>query len=183
MLNLKIKSILIYFLFYFFTSNRLLAQDPFRNKINSVFQNVDKSQVPTKFLMEYGCPFVPMNAFNGNLADSVKTDITMWRMAYASYLTSHVDASSISVPLLRIMNQKINATDSINNAISVPLLFVNYNDLRPDALTSVFQNKNGDYFIGGYSNSIDGDFNENAGFYFITYKIENQILTKKIVKM
>ena len=170
------------FLFIIFSAN-LLAQNPYQTKINSVFQNVDKSQVPTKFLMDFGVPFVPLNAFNGTLVDSVKTDITMWRMAYASYLTSHVDASSISVPLLRIMNQKINATDSINNAISVPLLFVNYNDLRPDALTSVFQNKNGDYFIGGYSNSIDGDFNENAGFYFITYKIENQILTKKIVKM
>ncbi len=36
-----------------------------------------------------------------------------------------------------------------------------------DAFTSVFQNKNGDYFIGAYSNSTDGDFDENAGKYDI----------------
>ncbi len=36
-----------------------------------------------------------------------------------------------------------------------------------DAFYSVFQNKNGDYFIGGNSTSKDGDFNENAGKYDI----------------
>ena len=29
-----------------------------------IFQNIDKSQIPTNFLEEYGCPMLPMATFN-----------------------------------------------------------------------------------------------------------------------
>ena len=142
------------FLFIIFSAN-LLAQNPYQTKINSVFQNVDKSQVPTKFLMDFGVPFVPLNAFNGTLVDSVKTDITKWRMAYAALLTSYVGTSSLAVPMLNAVNTSIQKADSINNAISVPLMYHNYNDLRPDAVAAGLMTVNNEqiYDVAGRSSS------------------------------
>lgn len=39
--------------------------DILRNKLDFIFQYVDKSQVPTGYLEEYGPGFVPLFSFNG----------------------------------------------------------------------------------------------------------------------
>jgi hypothetical protein len=62
--------------------------DPLRNQLNSVFTNIDKSQVPTGFLEEYGVPLLPLDVFNGVLTDSNKVDIATWRMVYSTLQTS-----------------------------------------------------------------------------------------------
>ena len=57
-----------------------------------------------------------------------------------------------------------------------------YGGSGSDALTSVFQNKNGDYFIGGYSNSIDGDFKDSAGkfdIWILKLNIKGDLIWKK----
>ena len=78
------------FLFIIFSAN-LLAQNPYQTKINSVFQNVDKSQVATQFLKESGYPFLAIDRFNGtNLADTTLVDMDSWRMLYGTLLTSYV---------------------------------------------------------------------------------------------
>jgi hypothetical protein len=43
---------------------------------------LDKSQVPTGFLEDYGAPFIPMAAYNGQLSDSNKIEISLWRLLY-----------------------------------------------------------------------------------------------------
>jgi hypothetical protein len=43
---------------------------------------LDKSQVPTGFLEDYGAPFIPMAAFNGNLSDSNNIEINLWCLLY-----------------------------------------------------------------------------------------------------
>jgi hypothetical protein len=35
-----------------------------------IMQPLDKNQIPTGFLGEYGCPMLPMATFNGTLTDS-----------------------------------------------------------------------------------------------------------------
>ncbi|MGI8584489.1 MAG: hypothetical protein ACR2KX_20050 [Chitinophagaceae bacterium] len=41
--------------------------DALRNNLNTIFQNIDKSQVPTGFLEEYGADLVPLDVFNWQL--------------------------------------------------------------------------------------------------------------------
>ncbi len=61
----------------------LFAQtDALRTKLNSIFQNIDKSQVPTGYLEEYGAGLLPLNIFNGLLTDSNRLDINLWRTLY-----------------------------------------------------------------------------------------------------
>jgi PKD-like domain len=104
--------------------------------VNSVFQNVNKTQVPTQFLREYGYPFLPINVFNGTLVDSNRTDIDAWRMVYASFLTSYVGTTAPSVPTLSTINTALENSQTTSTAIPIVLLHANYNDLRSDALTA-----------------------------------------------
>lgn len=42
-----------------------------------IFQPVDKNQIPTGFLEEYGCPMLPAATFNGMLSDSNRIDMNI----------------------------------------------------------------------------------------------------------
>ena len=42
-----------------------------------IFQPIDKSQITTGFLEEYGCPMLPAATFNGTLTDSNKIDMNL----------------------------------------------------------------------------------------------------------
>ena len=93
------------FIFFFIVNSYLLtAQDAYQTKIASIFQNVDKSQVPTKHLKEFGYNFMPMDVFNGILADTNVLDMTAWRLLYGSFLTSHVEKSILAIPILNAVN-------------------------------------------------------------------------------
>ena len=49
---------------------------------------LNKSQVPTGFLEDYGAPFIPMTAFNGSLSDSNNIEISLWRLLYFQLFAS-----------------------------------------------------------------------------------------------
>lgn len=38
--------------------------DPVREKLDSVFQHVDKTQIPTGYLKEYGAELMPIHCIN-----------------------------------------------------------------------------------------------------------------------
>ena len=44
-----------------------------------IMQPLDKNQIPTGFLEEYGCPMLPTATFNGTLTDSNRIDMNLWR--------------------------------------------------------------------------------------------------------
>jgi len=114
----------------------VLAQDAYQIKVASIFQNVDKSQVPTQYLKEFGYSFMPMDYFKGVLADTNVLDMTAWRLLYGSFYSSYVGNTSPSVPALSAVNSIIKNYETSSDAIPISLLYVNYNDLRPDAITS-----------------------------------------------
>lgn len=64
--------------------------DVLRNQLNSIFQYVDKSQVPTGYLEEYGPRMVPFDIFNGVLTDSNRVDTDLWELLYGSILASRI---------------------------------------------------------------------------------------------
>ena len=48
--------------------------DPLRDKLDSIFKFIDKAQIPTGYLKEYGSEMVPLHLFNGLLNDSNKVE-------------------------------------------------------------------------------------------------------------
>ncbi len=52
-----------------------------------IFQPIDKNQIPTGFLEEYGCPMLPPATFNGTLTDSNRIDMNLWRTLYLQLQT------------------------------------------------------------------------------------------------
>ena len=62
--------------------------DPLRQKLDSIFQDVDKSQIPTGYLKEYGSEFLPLHWFNGLLTDSnAVNSLDIFRTAYCDMVT------------------------------------------------------------------------------------------------
>lgn len=58
--------------------------DSLRLTLDNIFAHIDKSQVPTGFLKEYGAEFVNLPRFNGILTDSNYVNAIAWNYIYAS---------------------------------------------------------------------------------------------------
>ncbi len=127
---------LLSFLVLLLSAQSLLSQTTFRAKMDAVFQNVNKSQVSTQFLKESGYTFLALDRFNGvTLADTTLVDMDNWRMLYGSLLTSYVGSSTPVIPQLKDINTTVANYDK-GSSIPVSILYANYNDLRPDAITA-----------------------------------------------
>ncbi|MCW3073048.1 MAG: hypothetical protein JWP69_117 [Flaviaesturariibacter sp.] len=108
--------------------------DPLREKLDSVFQHVNKSLIPTGYLKEYGAEFMPLHCFNGVLTDSnVVTNLDAFRFAYTDLSTAKIQPSLPDMPALTAVNARI---DSLRGGAASPvaLLYGSYASLRDDAL-------------------------------------------------
>ena len=69
------------------------AQMPDTNKIEGflqyIMQPLDKNQVSTGYLEEYGIPAVPMATYNGTLGESNYLEPNLWRLLYFQLLTGY----------------------------------------------------------------------------------------------
>ena len=80
---------------FIFLSSVVFAQtDALRDKLNLVFSNINKSQIPTGFLEEYGVHLVPLDVWNGVLTDSNKVNIYAWRQVYATLQSSRIHGTN-----------------------------------------------------------------------------------------
>ncbi|MCW3073457.1 MAG: Por secretion system C-terminal sorting protein [Flaviaesturariibacter sp.] len=65
--------------------------DPLRQKLDSVFQHVNKSLIPTDYLKEYGAELTPLHRFNGALTDSnLVSNLDAFRLAYTDLATAKI---------------------------------------------------------------------------------------------
>ncbi|MCW3074369.1 MAG: hypothetical protein JWP69_1438 [Flaviaesturariibacter sp.] len=109
--------------------------DPLREKLDSVFQHVNKSLIPTGYLKEYGAEFTPLHWFNGVLTDSNNvTGMDAFRLAYTDLSTAKIQAALPSMPALTTVNARI---DSLRGGAAAPvvILYGAYASLRDDALS------------------------------------------------
>lgn len=68
--------LLSFFFFFLLFAKLTLAQDAYRTKVNSIFQNVNLTQAPTHYIKEYGYPFLALDRFNGAiLADTTLMEL------------------------------------------------------------------------------------------------------------
>lgn len=115
------------------TTSLVAQMYPLRDKLDNVFAHIDKSQVPSGFLAEFGASLVPLKTFRGELTDSNKIDIRAWRFIYATIQTSRIYGTN-PLPGLATVNTAINNVEGANpGTLPIPLLYADYNYLRPDA--------------------------------------------------
>ena len=114
------------------------AQAPDTSTIENLQRYVasalNKSQVPTGFLEDYGAPFIPMAAFNGNLSDSNDVEINLWRLLYFQLQTSYCQAATNPLPSIVTVNTALN--NAATSAIPISLLLGQYAKVKTDAYTN-----------------------------------------------
>ena len=84
--------------------------DNLRDKLDSIFTFIDKSQIPTGYLKEYGSEMVPLHLFNGLLNDSNNVEsLDILRYAYADLATSKIATALPDMQPLSLLNTKLDS--------------------------------------------------------------------------
>ena len=112
--------------------------DPVRQKLDLIFANLDKRQVPTGRLAEYALPLAPLVNFDGRvLRDTGRTDLDGFRHLYATALTGRL-AGTETLPSVPVFNQRVQAAAPTGPGAPIPIAvqYISYAHLRPDAETA-----------------------------------------------
>ena len=150
------KAIILLVLF-FCESKNLFAQaeinTEFTNRMNYVFSLLDKSKVPTGFLLDYAMEFAELKCYNGVLTDTNKVSVGTLRDIYKTLWFSaiHTNAGSFRHPdyvdsLWQLQRQP--------GIITVSGLFYNYSRFKDNALTGNLLTLSNDQFIDKYVNGV-----------------------------
>lgn len=67
------------------------AYDLFREEMEDIFEYVDKDQIPTGILSDYGLQFIYPDAYNGIVCDSNYVNRAIWEMLYAGMYDSRIN--------------------------------------------------------------------------------------------
>ncbi len=123
----------------FFTANKYAngqnTPDEYSNRLNYILQHIDKSQIPTGYLMDYGIPFVDLKSFNGFVNADNLVDIDIWRSIYATFYSSRIHLNSAEIDSLSAFNQKLDQIELQNlNVIPLSVLNFSYAVIKEDAL-------------------------------------------------
>ncbi|POY34662.1 hypothetical protein C3K47_19125 [Solitalea longa] len=101
-----------------------------------VFQPIDKNQVPTGILEEYGCPILPMATFKGALTDSNRIDMNLWRILYFQLQTGYCKTGTNPFIDITTVNSTIKQNSGVTLPIPIPILIGQYNTVKSNAFSS-----------------------------------------------
>ncbi len=117
-----------------FVQNLLAQSTDFRNQMNTIFGNVDLTQVPSGILFDYGLNLADDSLYNGTLiADNILSP-QMWKSLYADMWSSKVSSAG-SMPDIEVVNNAID-TYASGDVTLIPVLFYNYHRISPNALSN-----------------------------------------------
>ena len=134
----KIIAVFISTVFFLFTTQLKAQVDTSTTQklLKYIFQNIDKTQIPTSFLEEYGCPMLPMATFNGTLTDSNRIDMHLWRTLYFQLQTGYTGSSTNPLPTITSVNSTIKQTIADSLPTPIPLIIAQYNTVKSNAFTN-----------------------------------------------
>lgn len=122
------------------STNNLYAQTPdtttTEKLLHYIMQPLDKSQITTGFLQEWGCPMLPMATFNGTLTDSNRIDMNLWRTLYLQLQTSYCASSTNPLPNIIQVNAAIKQNAAATSPTPIPLIVGQYNTVKSNAFTN-----------------------------------------------
>lgn len=114
----------------------LLSQNPgqeYTDRMNYIFQHVNKSRITTGLLSDYGLYMVEPDVFNGVPADSNYVDMDTWKILYSGIYTSKMNNNvNLTLPET-VFTQIDNATHT--TAVPVTMMHYQYNQLNENAIT------------------------------------------------
>jgi hypothetical protein len=107
----------------------------FYGKMNFTFGNLDKTQIGTGLLREYGIDFVNLENYDGKvLHDSNWVNLDDWRMVYASLYSEQVNANA-NLLYLDTLNKRISQFAVPGQPVSFMGLYYNYQGLDTNAIS------------------------------------------------
>jgi hypothetical protein len=116
------------------------AQMPDTNKIDGylqyVMQPLNKTQIPTGYLEEYGLPAIPMATYNGSLGQSNYLELNLWRLLYFQLYTSYCQNGTNSMTPITTVNNIIKQNDSAHLPTPLAVLIGQYNTVKSNAFSS-----------------------------------------------
>ena len=125
--------------FLLFTVNAK-AQTPDTSTVDKliryILNPIDKTQVTTGILAEYGAPLLDLSTFNGVLTDSNKVNINIFRTLAYQIQTAYCGSGTSSLPAITTVNSSIASLSHDTLPIPVPLLIGNYNSVKTNAFTN-----------------------------------------------
>ncbi|HBY54847.1 MAG TPA: hypothetical protein DEH15_20750 [Marinilabiliales bacterium] len=128
------KIIFTFIVFCIFFQNVLAQSTNFRSQMNTIFGNVDLSQVPSGILFDYGLNLVDDSLYNGTLvADNILSP-QVWKKLYGDLWSSKVSSAG-TMPDIEVVNNTIN-TYATGDATLIPVLFYNYHRISATALSN-----------------------------------------------
>jgi hypothetical protein len=101
--------------------------------IKYILQPLDKSQIPTSLLAEYGIPMLDLPTFNGILTDSNKVDINIFRTLAFQMQTNYCGTATSPVPAIATVNNSIASFIHDTLPVPIPIYLSNYNSVKADA--------------------------------------------------
>jgi len=104
----------------------------YKDSINHIFQNVDKSKISTGLLSDYGVQAVELESFNGIPNDSNYVDINTFQLLYNGLYSSKIN-SNASLIIPDTITQRINNATTASPSPLVMMHF-QYNKLNDDAV-------------------------------------------------
>jgi hypothetical protein len=114
------------------STQTLYAQvDNFRQQLDFLFGQLDKTKVSSGYLAPYGLDGVDKADFNGILADSnTVNSLDLFRFIYNDIYTAKFNPTAPSLPSINAINQTFAQQD--RNTLAI--LYANYNDLNEYAI-------------------------------------------------
>jgi len=105
-------------------------------KMGYIFSNVDRSQITTGLLRDFGIDFLDLDNFSGTSTnDSNFTSLVEWRCLYASMYSDQINGNA-SMLALDTLNKLLNNYASPGGPINLATLFYTYQSLDPNAITN-----------------------------------------------
>jgi hypothetical protein len=118
-----------YFLFLFplFLMAQINVDNQWKNAINPIFENLDKSKIQSGMLLDYAMEFTDVKAYNGILTDTTYIDANVMGDIYKTLFMAKVVADTVHTPLFNRYafnwaKARYNATKDIRNDQAVYVL-------------------------------------------------------------
>jgi hypothetical protein len=104
---------------------------------DSIFQHIDRSQVSTGLLVNYGFALKDYNQFQGTALTTANRlrSLAEWRLLYTALQTSVFNANA-TLPTLLLANQRIAQAQQNTSVVSIATLLARYDRFRDDAGTT-----------------------------------------------
>ena len=85
----------IFIVFYLLIQNALAQSTDFRNQMNTIFEHVDLSQVPSGLLFDYGLNLADDSLYNGAISSDNILSPQVWKSLYTDLWSSQVTTNTL----------------------------------------------------------------------------------------